>query len=263
MRRLGGVRGGLLASCAAALLGSTVAANAGGFHVREQSTEFQGMSFAGNGTTGGGLSGMFWNPAVAAYAPVGIYTESHYAALIGRTEMTAEPGSTLLFMGDKSGDIAKDAIVPSSYLSYRLSDRLVFAMSVNSPFGLVTEPSNRMWAGMTHARTSEIKTYNFSPTLAYRLTPTLAIGVGLQIEHIEGRLKSASGVLATSRNLVIEGDDTSWSRRRELDACARDPHRPRIPLCNRPHPRGHGSNSRLAGWACQLGVIDQSRRDFA
>ncbi len=204
-------RGVLLASCAAGtLLASTLAAQAGGFAVREQSTEFQGMSFAGSATTGGGLSGMFWNPAVAAYAPVGIYTESHYAGIIGRTEITADPSSTIFVNGATSGDIAKDAIVPSSYLSYRLSDRLVFAMSVNSPFGLVTEPSNRMWAGMTQARTSDIKTYNFSPTLAYRVTPTLAIGVGLQIQHMEGRLKSASGVLATSRNLDITGDDTAF-----------------------------------------------------
>lgn len=136
-----GVRKAVLASSAACLFSlSVTTAQAGGFAVREQSTEFQGMSFAGNGTSGGGLSGMFWNPAVAAYAPVGIYSESHYAAILGRVEITAEPGSTLLPLGTESGDIAKDAIVPSSYLSYRLSEKLVVALSVNSPFGLVTEP---------------------------------------------------------------------------------------------------------------------------
>ena len=199
--------------CAGALLAATVVvtpALAGGFGVREQSTEFQGMSFAGNGTTGGSLSGMFWTPAVAAFAPVGYYSESHYAAILGNVEITAGPGSTLLAFGAESGNIAKDAIVPASYMSYRVNERLVFAMSVNSPFGLVTEPSNRAWAGQTFARTSEIKTYNFSPTLAYRVTPTLAIGVGLQIEHIEGRLKSASGVLPTSLNLLVQGDDTAF-----------------------------------------------------
>lgn len=207
-----GMRGLLLASSAAgALLGATLSASAGGFAVREQSTEFQGMSFAGNATSGGGLSGMFWNPAVAAYAPVGIYSEAHYAGILGNVEMTAGPGSTLFGLSNaNSGDIAKDAIVPSSYMSYRLNDRLVFAVSVNSPFGLVTEPSQRNWAGQTFARTSEIKTYNFTPTLAYRVTPTLAVGVGLQIEHIEGRLKSASGIAPTSRNLVIKGDDTAF-----------------------------------------------------
>jgi len=211
MRHRSGLGALLLASSAAgALFASSLPASAGGFAVREQSTEFQGMSFAGNATSGGGLSGMFWNPAVAAYAPTGIYTESHYAAIVGNVEMTAGPGSTLLVLGSDSGDIAKDAIVPSSYLSYRINEKLVFAMSVNSPFGLVTEPSHRNWAGQTFARTSEIKTYNFTPTLAYRISPTLAVGVGIQIEHIEGRLKSASGVLATSRNLVIQGDDTAF-----------------------------------------------------
>ena len=213
MLGIGGTRGALLASGAvAALLAVSTSALAGGFAIREQSTEFQGMSFAGHGAGGGGLSGMFWNPAVAAYAPVGIYMESHYAAIIGNVNITGDvfAGAVNLGLPQHSGDIAKDAIVPSSYMSYRLSDKLVFAMSVNSPFGLVTEPSNRAWAGQTFARTSEIKTYNFAPTLAYRLTPAIAIGVGLQIEHIEGRLKSASGLTPTSLNLVIKGDDTAF-----------------------------------------------------
>jgi long-chain fatty acid transport protein len=207
------MRGLLLASgTLGALCAATAGAEAGGFAVREQSTEFQGMSFAGNGAAGGGLSGMFWNPAVAAFAPVGIYSEAHYAVILGNVEITGDvfTGGVNLGLPRESGDIARDAIVPSSYLSYRLTDRMVFALSVNSPFGLVTEPSNRFWAGQTFARTSEIKTYNFTPTLAYRLTPTIAVGVGLQIQHIEGRLKSASGVAPTSLNALIKGDDTAF-----------------------------------------------------
>ena len=119
-------------------------------------------------------------------------------------------GPVNLGMPRESGDIAKDAIVPSSYLSWRLNERLVAAISVNSPFGLVTEASNRFWAGQTFARTSEIKTYNFAPTLAYKLSDSIAVAVGLQIEHIEGRLKAASGVLPTSLNTVIHGDDTAF-----------------------------------------------------
>jgi long-chain fatty acid transport protein len=185
---------------------------AGGFGVREQSAEFQGMSFAGNGAAGGGLSGMYWNPAIAAYAPAGIYSESHYAAAFGRVEITGDvySGGTNLGLPRDSGDIAKDAIIPASYMSWRINDRLVAAISVNSPFGLTTEPANRYWAGQTFARTSDIKTYNFSPTLAYRLTPAIAVAVGLQIEHIEGRLKSASGINPTSANTLIQGDDTAF-----------------------------------------------------
>ena len=207
MRLFSGLRSVLLASGAfGALMCSTGLAQAGGFAVREQSTEFQGMSFAGNAAGGGGLSGMFWNPAVAAFAPAGIYTESHFATIIGRVEITGDAfaGAANLGLGRESGDIAKDAIVPSSYLSYRISNNLVFAFGTNSPFGLVTEPSNRAWAGQTFARTSEIKTYNFNPTLAYRVSSTIAIGVGLQIEHIEGRLKNSFGrlLVALHQSLV-------------------------------------------------------------
>ena len=192
---------------------------AGGFAVREQSTELQGMSFAGHGAGGGGLSGMFWNPAVAAYAPAGLYTESNYAGIVGRVEISGDVYSagTNLGLAQESGDIAKDAIVPSSYLSWRVNNRLVAAISVNSPFGLVTEPANRVWAGQTLARTSEIKTYNFAPTLAYQLTPAIAVAAGLQLQRMEGRLKSASGITATAPNTVIHGDDTAFGLTAGID----------------------------------------------
>ena len=191
------------------LLGTT--AIAGGFAVREQSTEFQGMSFAGNAASGGGLSGMFWNPAVAAYAPAGFYSEAHYSAIFGQVGMTALAGTdaALLALPNTSGNIAKDAIVPASYMSYRASDKLVVAMGINSPFGLVTEPSNRTWAGSVFARTSEIKTYNFTPTFAYKIAPNFAIGVGVQMERIEGRLKAANSPAGTTTN-AIKGDDFAF-----------------------------------------------------
>ncbi len=215
-----GFRQALMAAGAvAALVAASAPADAGGFAVREQSTEFQGMSFAGSAAAGGGLSGMFWNPAVAAYAPTGIYTESHAAVIFGNSEITGDlfdaNGANVgaaAGLGRSSGDIANDAIVPSSYYSYRINQQMVLAMSVNSPFGLVTEPSNRIYTGATFARTSEIKTYNFAPTLAYRVTPTIAIGVGLQIQHIEGRLKQAVNFIGAGiqQNIVVQGDDTAF-----------------------------------------------------
>ncbi|MGE0701301.1 MAG: OmpP1/FadL family transporter [Hyphomicrobiaceae bacterium] len=209
-RRLAAV---VAATALAASLAEPVAA--GGFSVREQSAEYQGSSFAGNGAAGGGLSGMFWNPAVAAYAPAGFYSESHYSAVFGRVEITGDSfiNGVNLGLPRDSGDIAKDAVVPASYMSWRINPQLVAAISVNSPFGLTTEPSNRFWAGQTFARTSEIKTYNFSPTLAYKLTPGLAVAVGLQIEHIEGRLKAAAGNTpggTAEFNNVVRGDDTAF-----------------------------------------------------
>ena len=190
------------------VVGVTSLGHAGGFAIREQSTHFQGSSFAGN-AAGGALSSMFWNPAAAGQFN-GLNTESSYAFILPDSEVTALPGSTLLGLGSDSGNIGKSAVVPSSYLSYQLSPNLVFGFSFNAPFGLATEPENRVWAGQTHARTSKIETYNAQPVLAYRVNPTLIVAAGVQIQHIEGTLKNASGGGAASPNAVVAGDDTAF-----------------------------------------------------
>lgn len=190
------------------VVGATSLAHAGGFAIREQSTHFQGSSFAGN-AAGGALSSMFWNPAAAGQFN-GLNTESSYAFILPDSEVTALPGSTLLGLGSDSGNIGKSAVVPSTYLSYQLSPNLVFGFSFNAPFGLATEPENRVWAGQTHARTSKIETYNAQPVLAYRVNPTLIVAAGVQIQHIEGTLKNAAGGGPTSPNAVVAGDDTAF-----------------------------------------------------
>ena len=190
-----------------ALAASMSAADAGGFAIREQSAHFQGSAFAGN-AAGGALSSMFWNPAAVGQFN-GFNTESTYSWIIPDSEITALPGSVGLGLGAESGNIGNQAIVPSSYLSYQLSPSLVFGFSLNAPFGLATEPENRVWAGQTHARTSKIVTYNAQPVLAYRVNPTLIVAAGLQIEYTEGTLKSASGFGAGDPNVVIKGDDTA------------------------------------------------------
>ena len=121
------------AGVVAALLGTTTVAMAGGFAIREQSAEYQGMSFAGNAAGGGGLSAMFWNPAAVAQFD-GIRTESHYSLIIPQSELTALAGSTLIAVPGlaTSTDIGKSALVPGSYLSYRLNNWASLGFSLNT-----------------------------------------------------------------------------------------------------------------------------------
>ena len=206
-----------------ALLAATGPASAGGFAVREQSTEFQGMSFAGDGAGGGGLSGMFWNPAVAADAPRGYSSESDYTGIFGHVYETATAGSTAtittpagtttfnpLALGADSGNMAKPALVPASYMAYRLDRNTVLALSINSPFGLTTDPSNNTWAGQMQARFSSIKTYDFAPTIAYRISPQLSVGLGLQIDYIDATLRDALMPTSTSLDTQVKGHDTAF-----------------------------------------------------
>lgn len=200
----------LLTSATSALVLSAAAADAGGFAIREQSAHFQGSSFAGN-AAGGALSSMFWNPAAVGQFN-GMNSESAYSLIIPDSEITALPGSTgidVFGLPASSGNIGNVAVVPSSYVSYQLSPSVVLGLSINAPFGLSTEPENRVWAGQVFARTSKIQTYNAQPVLAYRVNPTLIVGAGLQIQYMEGTLKNASGFGASDPNVVIKGDDVA------------------------------------------------------
>jgi len=189
------------------LVAATSQASAGGFYIREQSTFFQGTSFAGN-AAGGDLSGAFWNPAIIGQFS-GLNSSSNYAFIFPDSKVTALPGSTLLGLGlpANSGNIGKDAIVGASYLSYQISPNLVLGLGINAPFGLSTEPANRFWAGQTQARTSQIITLNINPMVSWRVAPGFYIGAGVQFEWFKGRLKNATGPLVISPNAALEAED--------------------------------------------------------
>lgn len=194
------------------LIAAAGSALAGGFAVREQSAEFQGSSFAGNAAGGGGLSGMFWNPAVAGQFN-GIRTESHWAIIFPESEISALPGTTLLGtpgLSRTSGDIGETAVVPAGYTSYQLNQQLVAALSINAPFGLATRPANQAWVGQTQARDSVLKTYNGQLALAYRLAPNLTLGAGFMVQLVDGELFQASGGAPTSRDASFQANDTGY-----------------------------------------------------
>jgi long-chain fatty acid transport protein len=158
---------------------------AGGFDVREQSALFQGMSFAGAAAGGTALASMFWNPAAAGYARNGLTFDSSYSLIIPRADVTVESVSVPWPALDNSVDVGRDAIVPASYMAYRFSSDLVFAMSINSQFGLGTKPDNPVWAGDVLGRSSKLFSVNAAPTVAYQIAPGVQIGAGIQIQYLD------------------------------------------------------------------------------
>lgn len=186
----GGVRGMLRAGSALGLLILvSTQANAGGFALREQSAYGQGASFAGI-AAGGALSSMFWNPATMTQFDgktlemdaSGIfpkashsYTASTLAAAFGALNPAFRNGV------DNSGE---SALVPSSYASYQLTDKLWLGLSVNSPFGLsVAFPS--AWAGATYGEGADVKSFNFQPAIAYKFNDWISVAVGAQIQYMK------------------------------------------------------------------------------
>ncbi len=197
-----GLRAWLRAGSALGLLvGVSVSANAGGFAVHEQSAYFQGMSFAG-AAAGGDLSGMFWNPAVMTqFAGVNSYTSISGILPFASNSPTAGP---LLALGG-TNNVGDQALVPGSYFSYQLNPSLWLGMSVNAPFGL-SEHFPDAWAGRDYgAGTTFLRTYNASPSIAYRLNDWISVGVGVQIQYAKAGLNHFLTILGGNVNLSGDG----------------------------------------------------------
>ncbi len=193
---------------------------AGGFDIREQSAFFQGMAFAGAAAGGSALASMYWNPAAAGYVGDGITSESNYSAAFLKGEIEAKtlevaPGVVIPASAtglDTTVDVARDAIVPASYYAYRLSSQMVLAFSLNSQFGLGTEPDNPDWVGQNIARTAKVFSVNGTPTLAYEIAPGIQVGAGVQIQYFDlKRFKSAAGPPGIGvPSSSLRGDDVGF-----------------------------------------------------
>jgi long-chain fatty acid transport protein len=174
---------------------ASVGAQAGGFAIREQSTYFQGMSFAGAAAGGSGsISSMFWNPATLSQAPLGVTVENSATGIFADSVITPSAATNpfvpgLLGLGG-SGNIAQDAFVPAGYIAINPGGAWSFGASLNGPFGLVTQP-RMQWAGMFYARESKVVSYNVTPQAAYKVNEWISVGVGAQFQYMKVRLDSA------------------------------------------------------------------------
>ncbi len=194
--------------CLGLLLGTTAlvtatAAHAGGFAIREQSAEFQGMSFAGAAAGGSGLSSMFWNPATITQheGMKGDYNGSlvmPYARATDETGGIIFPGSTT-----DSGNIGKTAFVPATYSSYQINEMFWVGLAMTAPFGMKTENDPNS-LGALYGYKSKIVTVNINPMVGVKLNDFISVGAGLQINYMKGDLSNALGGAEIAR---VQGDD--------------------------------------------------------
>src|SRR5262249_10153662 len=150
-----------------ALCIGTSGAHAGAFLLREQSTIGSGLSTAGAAAGGAGLGSMFWNPATITDYP-GWQSSWSGTGNAPPANIKANPGPTVLGLGSQSGDIGQDAVVPASYDSYQLNDKIWLGLATYAPFGLVTS-NPPVWAGSFSGISSKIVSFDVNPTIAYKI----------------------------------------------------------------------------------------------
>ncbi len=195
----------LLMACSgvAALVAATADANAGGLAVREQSAWGQGASFAGV-AAGGSSSAMFWNPATMTQIP-GLQSNSVWSGIMPYASNSPNVAASTFGVLGGTGDSAQDALVPAAYYTWQIRPDLWIGMSVNSPFGLsVKEPG--AWAGGGYgAYWTNLKTYNATPSVAYRINDWISIGAGVQVQYAQTTFGFAYNVLGAGTPAGLNG----------------------------------------------------------
>ncbi|MFD1701914.1 OmpP1/FadL family transporter [Methylopila henanensis] len=194
-------RRSVLLAATAAVACAAGPAFAGAFALREQSTVGQGMSFAGMAAGGGdSISGMFWNPAVVNQV-VHFQGEQHVSGVFPTSDVDVSQSTKDTIgrftggLGEtgNGGNIGQGALLAAGYNAYRLTDRIAVGLSVNTPFGLVTDPRNN-WAGQYLARSSKVLSVNATPTVGYIVNDWLSVGVGVQVQYFDIKLRQATPV---------------------------------------------------------------------
>ncbi|MBT3070499.1 outer membrane protein transport protein [Rhodomicrobium sp. Az07] len=185
-----------------AVAGGGAAKAADAFGLRPQSTYFLGASNAG-AAAGGDVSSVIWNSAATTVAP-GLNSSSSYTAIAVSLDETAYGGDLVDYGLRTNTDSGTTRAAAASVYTYQINDQLYAGLAMYAPFGLVTKPDN-YWAASPVASTQRIFSVDVNPTLGYKITPTLSVGVGVQALYYQTRLNS--GPLGPFAGTAFRGED--------------------------------------------------------
>lgn len=161
----------------------------------EQSVKELGQAFSGAPTNTDDGSMVFFNPAamsqvrgrlvsVAGYviAPSAVFQNdaSHLSPFFGGAPLK----------GGNGGDSPDLAFVPNVYYVQELTNRVAFGFGFNTPFGMRNSYDSD-WKGRYQALDSEILTFNFNPSLSFKVTEKFSLGAGFNVQYLQSRLTNA------------------------------------------------------------------------
>jgi long-chain fatty acid transport protein len=144
------------------------------------------------------------NPSTIFYNP----------ALMNKLEGTqVQLGTTAIFSSREFESAATGATTsndsvffPSTfYATHKFNDSLSAGIGVFNPFGLGTEWDDD-WEGRYQATESKLKTFNINPALSYRIIPSLAVAVGLDVVLADATLERKIFTGGPDFNQKFEGD---------------------------------------------------------
>ncbi len=135
---------------------------------------------------GGAFVAIANNPTAIFHNPAGIAWLDGTQVSVGTTLITSIASVNLINLG-KSYDAKSQWFYPSTaYISHKISDRITAGFGFFTPYGLgvewpntATEPFPLRYISTK----SEMKTFFFNPTLAFKIQENLSVAVGVSYVH--------------------------------------------------------------------------------
>ncbi|MCL2829779.1 MAG: OmpP1/FadL family transporter [Betaproteobacteria bacterium] len=196
----------------AALAAFSGIASAAGIQLFEQNASGLGNAYAGSAANAENASVLFYNPAAmtqlqAREISVGVAAvRPSY-----RFDNRASQGGAFAGAGD-GGDGGNWLYAPNAYFSFALSRDWYVGLGISRPFGVDTEYSDP-WLGAAQGTKLELKTININPSLAWRVSDKISVGIGANYQRLDaeyrGRASSIAGSGAAT-TLHLETNDSAW-----------------------------------------------------
>jgi len=196
----------------AVLAAYSAAAASAGFQLQEQNASGLGNAYAGQAASAQDASTIFFNPAGMTLLPGrnAVGAVNFVKPSVDFTNTGSTRASPILPLGNNGGDAGDGAAIPNLYYSSQINPQLFLGLGVNVPFGLKTEYDPN-WVGRFHAITSELKTINFNPSVALKVSDSLSVGAGVNFQRADAKLSNAVNFGALGEGAAtVKGHDTAW-----------------------------------------------------
>ena len=177
------------------------AAVAGGFMLSEQSVAGLGRSYAGAGIVGDDLSAVWYNPA-------GMTLLRGTAFQMGAVD--AELNLPVTTVNGNTENGRKHGVpIPNMYFVHQINEDVWFGFGVTVPYGMATEYGEN-WELSDKGMNAEVKTFDFNPSLAVKLTDTLSFGAGVSLQYVTAQFESTKTTDAGQMRVRLNADGWAW-----------------------------------------------------
>jgi len=190
---------------------------AGGFYLQEQSVRGAARAYSGE-VSDTGVQSLWWNPAAIARSPRQAYMAAH--AVLVDADVT-DAGSTITYPGGLTAPVGgeprafkpiQDGVAPNFAIATPIGDRFAIGLSVAAPYNFTTKYRPTAWARYD-ALESRLTSADFQLTGAMQVTDWLDVGVGVNAEHADAKLGTASpnlSPLLPDGVTQLSGDGWDW-----------------------------------------------------